>query len=73
MACGCGGRPGGNNPSTLGYYVILPDKTLVPAGVNPENPAAGEPPFFFYNEARAEVFANGGGTIKRLKRDTATT
>lgn len=71
MACSCGGGAATNKSNTLGYYVILSTGVLVPAGVNPEEPAAGEPPFFFYNEARAEVLANGGGTIKRLKRDTA--
>jgi len=72
MACGCGGRAQANNAGTLGYYVILPDGSLMPRGVNPADPEAGEPPYFFYSEARAEVVMNGGGTIKRLKRAAAT-
>jgi hypothetical protein len=71
MGCSCGGGAATNKSNTLGYYVILPSGVLVPPGVNPDDPDSGEPPFFFYNEARAEVLENGGGTIKRLKRNTA--
>lgn len=76
MGCNCGkargaaGRAGAG--VTLGFYVILPDKTLMPRGVNPEDPSAGEPPYFFYTEAHSEVVLNGGGTVRRLRRDPVT-
>ena len=72
MGCNCGGRSAASSHSdTLGYYVILPNGQTYPAGINPNDPEAGTPPLAFYNEARAEVVANGGGTIRRLKRKPA--
>ncbi|MBV9869441.1 MAG: hypothetical protein JO214_02345 [Frankiaceae bacterium] len=72
MGCGCGSARAAVG-DTLGFYVILPNGELVPAGVNPDDPDAGAPPFMFQNEARREVTLNGGGTIRRLKRKTAAT
>jgi hypothetical protein len=70
MGCGCkGGSAGkGGTNDTLGFYVILPDGSVMPQGVNPTNPAAGAPPYLMYAEAHSEVVLTGGGTIHRLKR-----
>lgn len=61
MGCACGKRrlvsAGGE---TLGYRVTLPNGTVVP----PED----QPPFFSHPEARAEVRAAGGGTVRRITR-----
>ena len=72
MGCACGGKTSANSSDTLGYYVILPNGELYPSGINPENPDAGAAPLFSVNEARREVTLNGGGTIRRLKRQPAT-
>lgn len=45
---------------TLGYIVILPDGTQVPA--------EGQAPFFSVVEAKAEVRRAGGGTVRRLTK-----
>lgn len=69
MGCGCRGSSsgrGGNN-DTLGYYVVTPAGQTLPPGVNPEDPAAGTPPYMLYAEAHAEVIGIGG-TIHRLRR-----
>ncbi|WP_079618441.1 DUF7196 family protein [Mycobacteroides abscessus] len=62
MGCGCGGNrsrsPGGEE--ILGYRVIRPDGTLVP----PET----QSPFLSAPEARAEVRASGGGTVRSVTR-----
>lgn len=71
MGCGCrGGNAGasGGAGDVLGYYVVLPDGSLVPPGVNPADPDAGEPPFMFYAEARAEILGQNGCTIRKLTR-----
>ncbi|AYD82008.1 hypothetical protein I5G60_gp13 [Mycobacterium phage Saguaro] len=72
MGCNCGGRTAANNNDTLGYYVVLPDGTLMPSGVNPDDPDAGAPPYFGYYEARNQVVLNGGGTVRRLRRSRAS-
>lgn len=62
MGCGCGSsrsRSAGGE-EIVGYRVIRPDGTLVP----PETQA----PFFSAPEARAEVRASGGGTVRTVKR-----
>ncbi|UXE04387.1 hypothetical protein SEA_FUNSIZED_16 [Mycobacterium phage Funsized] len=75
MACACGGRTAANTSDTLGYYVIMPDKSILPEGFDP---ATFDPddrsmvaPYFGIHEANAQVTLNRGGTIKRLKRRTA--
>lgn len=73
MGCGCNKGVGtSGNGDTIGYYLVLPDGTVLPTGVNPENPDAGAPPYMFYNEARAQVVLNNGGTVKRLRRKPVT-
>ena len=69
MGCGCkGGAVGrGGQSDTLGFYVVLPDGTTLPPGINPDSPDEGAPPFLMYAEAHAEVIGVGG-TIHRLKR-----
>ncbi|QJD51316.1 hypothetical protein SEA_RAWRGERTHAT_11 [Mycobacterium phage RawrgerThat] len=72
--CGCGGGAGsGSRNDTIGYYVVLPDSSVLPAGVNPADPDAGEPPYAFYQEAHNQVVLNGGGTVRRLRKQPATT
>lgn len=69
MACGCNKGVGrGGSSDTLGYYVVLPGGMMVPAGINPDDPEAGEPPFMLYAEAHNEVVQAGGGTVRRLKK-----
>ena len=46
---------------------------MLPAGVNPADPDAGEPPYAFYQEAHNQVVLNGGGTVRRLRKQPATT
>jgi len=58
MSCGCRGRQAVVGGETLGYIVILPDGT--------QKPPVGSAPFFSVIEARTEVRAAGGGTIKRI-------
>lgn len=70
MGCNCGGgaaRGSGSN-ETLGYYVVLPDGSLMPAGVNPDDPEAGEPPYMIYAEALSEALHSGGGSVHRLRK-----
>jgi hypothetical protein len=69
MGCGCnkGGVGRGGQSDTLGFYVVKPDGQVLPAGVNPDEPTAGTPPFMLYAEAHAEVIGVGG-TIHRLRR-----
>lgn len=71
MACGCGSRTSANASDTLGYYVILPDGSVMPQGFDPADPTAGTAPYFSVYEARTEVTLSGGGTIKRAKRPAA--
>lgn len=75
MGCSCGGRTSANSSDTLGYYVILPDGSILPEGFDP---ATFDPddrtqvaPYFRVYEANAQVTLNRGGTVKRLKRKTA--
>ena len=72
--CGCNGGAGsGNRSDTLGYYVVLPNGGgTLPAGVNPADPDAGEPPYAFYQEAHNQVVLNGGGTVRRLRKQPTT-
>lgn len=72
MGCNCGGGAATNRSGTLGYYVVLPDGQLMPPGVNPDDPASGEPPYFSVYEARIQVTLNAGGTIRRLRRQPVT-
>ncbi|ACF05012.1 hypothetical protein Nigel_9 [Mycobacterium phage Nigel] len=72
MGCGCGGGAGSNRNDTIGYYVVTPDGDTLPAGVNPADPDAGEPPYAFYQEAHNQVVLNGGGTVRRLRKQPAT-
>jgi hypothetical protein len=69
VACGCrGGNAGrGGANETLGYYVVMPDGSTRPAGIDPDNPSAGTPPYMLYAEAHSQVLGVGG-TIHRLKR-----
>lgn len=69
MGCGCGkNRAGrGGQSDTIGFYVVTPSGQVLPAGVDPENPEKGSPPFLMYAEAHSEVIGVGG-TIHRLKR-----
>lgn len=76
MACACGGKTAANTTDTLGYYVIMPDGSVLPEGFDP---ATFDPdvrglvaPYFGVYEANAQVTLNRGGTIKRLKRKPAT-
>lgn len=72
MGCGCNGGAGkGGKSDTIGYYVVLPDGAVIPAGVNPDDPSAGEPPFILYAEAYNEVVQAGGGTVHRLRKPRA--
>jgi hypothetical protein len=71
MGCNCGGRTAANSSDTLGYYVVLPDGSMLPSGVNPDDPDAGSPPYFGYYEARNQIVLNGGGTVRRLRRKPA--
>ncbi|AEJ95686.1 hypothetical protein AVV09_gp12 [Mycobacterium phage BrownCNA] len=74
MMCGCNGGAGsGSRNDTIGYYVVLPGGDVLPAGVNPADPDAGEPPYAFYQEAHNQVVLNGGGTVRRLRKQPATT
>lgn len=69
MGCNCGGRTrASNRGNTRGFYVVLPDGTTLPPGVNPDDPDNGTPPYFSYHEARAQVTLNAGGTVYRLVR-----
>ncbi|UJQ86536.1 hypothetical protein SEA_PENGUINLOVER67_14 [Mycobacterium phage PenguinLover67] len=68
MGCNCGGRTAANHSDTLGYYVVLPDSSVLPAGFIPEAPESGAPPYFGYYEARNQIVLNGGGTVRRAKR-----
>lgn len=71
MGCNCGGRTSATaKGTTLGFYVVLPDGSMSPEGVNPDDPSAGTPPYFSIVEAQREVTLNAGGTIRRLKRTT---
>ena len=71
MGCGCGGGAGSNRSDTIGYYVVLPGGDVLPAGVNQADPDAGEPPYAFYQEAHNQVVLNGGGTVRRLRKQPA--
>jgi hypothetical protein len=71
MGCNCGGRVGTSVGDTLGYYVILPDGSVLPEGFTPDDPEGGAPPYFNYPDARTQVTLNGGGTIRRAKRTVA--
>lgn len=72
MGCGCGGGAGSNRSDTIGYYVVLPNGGgTLPVGVNPADPDAGEPPYAFYQEAHNQVVLNGGGTVRRLRKQPA--
>jgi len=70
MGCGCGGRATGvKKPGdTLGYYVVLPDKSVLPEGFDPSNPEGDVAPYFSPHEARTQVTLNAGGTIRRAKK-----
>lgn len=62
MGCACGARARARAAGTeiVGYRVILPDGTVYP----PED----QPPLFSLPEARAEVRAAGGGTVRTITR-----
>lgn len=62
MGCGCSSRAraAAAGVSVSGYRVTRPDGTVVP----PE----GAAPFFSLAEARAEVRAAGGGTVRTETR-----
>lgn len=62
MGCGCGSSRShaAGGEEILGYRVIRPDGTLVP----PET----QSPFLSAPEARAEVRASGGGTVRTVTR-----
>ncbi len=74
--CGCNGGVGtGKNKDSMGWYVILPATSgggILPEGVNPEDPEAGQPGYLLVSAAQAVVNAEGGGTIHRLKRKPAS-
>ncbi|UJE15665.1 hypothetical protein SEA_LIGMA_10 [Gordonia phage Ligma] len=64
MGCACGKRrPTSAGGETLGYLVTYPDGTSTPE----------DAPLFSIFEAKAEVRAAGGGTIKRLVRKPGET
>ncbi|QGH75261.1 hypothetical protein I5G61_gp13 [Mycobacterium phage Quesadilla] len=71
MGCNCGGRTAANSSDTLGYYVTLPDGTVLPSGFDPADPEGAVPPYFGYYEARNQIVLNGGGTVRRAKRQPA--
>lgn len=71
MGCNCGGRTAANHSDTLGYYVVLPDGSVLPAGFTPDDPEGGAPPYFGYYEARNQIVLNGGGTVRRARRSAA--
>lgn len=58
MGCGCSkrARAAASGMDITGYRVTLPDGTVVPP--------ADSPPFLSQIEARAEVRAAGGGTVR---------
>ncbi|QNL30137.1 hypothetical protein SEA_MARIOKART_10 [Gordonia phage Mariokart] len=59
MGCNCGKRRSASaGGQTLGYLVTYPDGTSTPE----------DAPLMSVFEAKAEVRAAGGGTIKRLVR-----
>lgn len=62
MGCGCSkrARAAAAGVSIVGYRVTRPDGTVIP----PEESA----PFFALAEARAEVRASGGGTVRTVTR-----
>lgn len=69
MGCGCNGGAGtGGRVDTLGYYVVLPDGTMLPSGVNPDDPDMGAPPYMLYTEAHNQAVMSGAGTVYRLRR-----
>lgn len=68
MGCNCGGRAKAKAAETLGYYVVLPDQTILPSGFDPADPQGEVAPYFSVYEARTQVTLNGGGTIRRAKR-----
>lgn len=64
MGCGCSkrARAHASGLEITGYRVTLPDGTVVP----PTN----MPPFLSQIEAKAEVRAAGGGTVRTETRKT---
>ncbi|AHJ88509.1 hypothetical protein Jolie1_09 [Mycobacterium phage Julie1] len=74
--CGCNGGAGvGKNKDSMGWYVQLPQSAgggILPEGVNPADPEAGEPGYMIAAEAQRQVTLAGGGTIRKLVKAPAT-